>query len=180
MTALGKRIIHRLTKPFNCFDSPVCDRCFIFLESKEFTFEVLVIETVIDKVDQIRADCLSAFCFQKFCQMIVCSRKEFDKDFSDDANTWFLFVCDWQGVKFSYHLAADTVKLCETCMFSGNKFHTTAFPFAVQGICRTLYGFIRTHPVKTFHEDITKYCTVSETGCKFWCNLKSGIGFESA
>ena len=79
-------------------DSPVCDRCFIFLKSKEFTLKFLVIETVIDKVDQIRADCLSAFCFQKFCQMIVCSRKEFDKDFSDDANTWFLFVCDWQGV----------------------------------------------------------------------------------
>lgn len=94
MTALCKSFVRRSTQPFNRFDSPVCDRCFIFLKSKEFTFEVLVIETVIDKVDQIRADCLSAFCFQKFCQMIVCSRKEFDKDFSNDTNSRFLFIAD--------------------------------------------------------------------------------------
>ena len=51
MAALCKSFVRRSTQPFNRFDSPVCDRCFIFLKSKEFTFEVLVIETVIDKVE---------------------------------------------------------------------------------------------------------------------------------
>ena len=48
MTTLCKRFICSSTKPFNCFDSPVCNRCFILLKSKELTLKVLVIEAVID------------------------------------------------------------------------------------------------------------------------------------
>ena len=53
MAALCKSFVRRSTQPFNRFDSPVCDRCFIFLKSKELRFEVLIIKTVIDKVNNI-------------------------------------------------------------------------------------------------------------------------------
>ena len=55
-------------------------------------FEVLIVEAVEQEVEKIRNNCFGAFAFQKLCQMIVGSRKEFNKDFSNDSNTRFLNV----------------------------------------------------------------------------------------
>ena len=55
-------------------------------------FEVLIVEAVEQEVEKIRNNCFGAFTFQKLCQMIVGSRKEFNKDFSNDSNTRFLNV----------------------------------------------------------------------------------------
>lgn len=57
----------------------------MIFKSKVIGLEILVKETVADKVDQVRAHCLGAFCFQKLSQMIVCSRKEFYQDLSYDS-----------------------------------------------------------------------------------------------
>ena len=111
MTALRKGFACRLSHPFDCFDSPVCHGCLGPLEAKIFYLEVLIIETVAHEIDQIRYNCLSAFRFQKLCQMIICSRQELDKDLTYDADTRLLHITDRNGIKFVNHFAAHFLKL---------------------------------------------------------------------
>ena len=111
MAALCKSFACRLSHPFDCFDSPVCHGCLGLLESKIFYLKVLIIEAVAHEIDQIRYNCLSAFRFQKLCQMIICSRQELDKDLTYDAHTRLLHITDRNGIKFVNHFAAHFLKL---------------------------------------------------------------------
>src|SRR5699024_9716887 len=122
----------------------------------------------------------SSFLFQKFCQIIVGSRKEFYQDFSYDSNSWLFLVCNRQRIELPDHLPADTVKLSKRGVSSRKEGFASLFPFFVQGIGRTLYLLIGTHAVDTLHQDISEYSSVGKTDCQFWRNLKAGIFFQTA
>ena len=111
MAALCKGFACRLSHPFNCFISPVCNGCFGLFEAKILYLEVLVVEAVAHEINQIRYNCLSTFRFQKLCQMIICSRQELDKDLAYDAHTRLLHIANWDGIKFMNHFAAHFLKL---------------------------------------------------------------------
>ena len=111
MTALCESFACRLSYPFNCLNSPVCNSCFGLLEAKVFYLEVLVVEAVAHEIDQIRDNCLSAFGLQKFSQMVICCRQELDKDLTYDTNTRFLYITDRDGIKFMNHFTAHLLKL---------------------------------------------------------------------
>mgnify|MGYP006877463803 CR=1 FL=1 len=175
MTALRQCLIHRLTEPFDCFDAPVRDRSLILLKSKELTLKVLVIETVIDKVDQIRADCLGTFCFQKFCQMIVRSRKELDKDLTYDTNARLFLIGDRDRIKIMDHLTAHffegTMADAAAC-YEGND---ALLPDFVLAVYDTLFQLVRTHAIYAFHQDITEYGTVTIRLISGSVSLKPGL-----
>ena len=82
----------RSTEPFQSFDTKISCCGFFLFESKLFYLEVLVVEAVEQEVQKIRNNCLGSFAFQKIYQVVVGCRKEFDKDFSNDTNTRFLYI----------------------------------------------------------------------------------------
>ena len=111
MAALSKSFIGSLTNPVNCLDAHISNESLGLLEAQILGFEILVIEAVGHKVDQIRYYRLSAFRFQKLCKMIVCCWKEFYQDLTYNTNTWFLLVADRDGIKIMNHLPAHFLKL---------------------------------------------------------------------
>ena len=80
MAALGKGLICSLTNPVNSLDSYVSKECLGFLKAKFFHLEILVVEAVRHKVDQIRYNRLSALSLQKFCKVVIGCREEFNQE----------------------------------------------------------------------------------------------------
>ena len=179
MAALCKSFICRSSEPFDSFDSPVCDCCFIFLKSKELGFEVLIVEAVIDKVYQIRAYRLGTLCFQKFCQMIVCCRKKFDKNLSDDTNSWLLLSGNRNHIKLMYHLTAHLLKLTMADTASLQERDYPLFPDFMLTVDNSRLHLIWTHTVNTFHQNIAKYRSIADTFDKRKCQFESRIAFQT-
>ena len=82
----------RCTKPLQCLDTKIAECGFGFLKSKFFYLEVLVIEAIKQEVQKIRNNSFGTFTFQKFYKIVVCRRKEFDKNFSNNTDTRFLNI----------------------------------------------------------------------------------------
>ena len=57
-----------------------------------FNLEVLVVEAVEQEVQEIRDNSFGSFTFQEVYQVVIGSRKEFDENFADNADTRFLNV----------------------------------------------------------------------------------------
>ena len=179
VTALRQCLIHRLTEPFDRLDAPVRHRSLILLKSKELTLKVLVIETVIDKVDQIRADCLGTLCFQKFCQMIVRSRKELDKDLTNNTNSRLLLTGDRDHIKLMYHLMAHLLELAVADTASRQERDHPLLPDLMLTVDDSLFHLIRTHAVNAFHQDISKHCTIAYSLDQRKRQLESRIAFQT-
>ena len=65
MTAFRKCLICSLTNPVDCLNTYISKECLGFLKSKIVDLEILIVEAVRHKVDQIRYHRLSPFGFQK-------------------------------------------------------------------------------------------------------------------
>ena len=111
MTAFRKCLICSLTNPVDCLNTYISKECLGFLKSKIVNLEILIVEAVRHKVDQIRYNRLSAFSLQKFCKVVIGCREEFNQDLSYNTNTWFLLITDGNRVKIVYHFPAHLLKL---------------------------------------------------------------------
>ena len=111
MTAFRKCLICSLTNPVDCLNTYISKECLGFLKSKIVDLEILIVEAVGHKVDQIRYHRLSSFRFQKLCKVIVCSRKEFNQDLTYNTNTRLLLITDRDGIKIVNHFPAHFLKL---------------------------------------------------------------------
>ena len=112
--ALGKGFISGFTHPVDSLYSYIAPESFGFLKAKVVCFEILVIEAVAHKVDQIRNNRLRTFRLQKVCQMIIGSRKEFDQNLAYNTYSWFLFITDRDGIKIMNHFPAHFLELTVT------------------------------------------------------------------
>ena len=83
-------------------------------------------------------------------------------------------------VKVADHRAADLFKPGMAQVFGRNEINTDFLPFFVNPVCCSLLLLIRTHPVDTFHHDITELRCIAETNRKIRCNLKARIFFQTA
>ena len=61
--------------------------------------EVLVVEAVLHKVDQVGNDRLGSLCLQQIYKMVVGSRQEFYKDLADNTYTRLLDIKDFNVSK---------------------------------------------------------------------------------
>ena len=111
MTAFRKCLICSLTNPVDCLNTYISKECLGFLKSKIVDLEILIVEAVGHKVDQIRYHRLSSFRFQKLCKVIVCSRKEFNQDLTYNTNTRLLLITDRDGIEIVNHFPAHFLKL---------------------------------------------------------------------
>ena len=111
MTAFRKCLICSLTNPVDCLNTHISKECLGFLKSKIVDLEILIVEAVGHKVDQIRHHRLSSFRFQKLCKVIVCSRKEFNQNLTYNTNTRLLLITDRDGIKIVNHFPAHFLKL---------------------------------------------------------------------
>ena len=169
----------RSTEPFQSFDSKISCCCFGLLHSQMGNFEVLIVEAVEQEVEKIRNNCFGAFTFQKLCQMIVGSRKEFNKDFSNDSNTWLLDIKCLDIIKIIDDLFTKLLKSLTGWISFGHKLLNNFSPFAVNLICSSRYGLIRTHTVNAFHKDISEYCCVDSAENQCRRKFESRIIFQS-
>ena len=92
MLACCKCFSWRSTEPFQNFDTKISCCGFFLFESKLFNLEVLVVEAVEQEVQEIRDNGFGSFTFQEVYQVVIGSRKEFDENFADNADTRFLNV----------------------------------------------------------------------------------------
>ena len=92
MLACCKCFSCRSTEPFQNFDTKISCCGFFLVESKLFNLEVLVVEAVEQEVQEIRDNSFGSFTFQEVYQVVIGSRKEFDENFADNADTRFLNV----------------------------------------------------------------------------------------
>ena len=111
--------------------------------------------------------------------MIVSSRKEFNKDFSNDSNTRFLNVECLDIIKIIDDLFTKLLKSLTGRISFGYKFLNNFSPFVVNLICSSRYGLIRTHTVNTFHKDISEYCCVDSAENQCRRKFESRIIFQS-
>ena len=83
-------------------------------------------------------------------------------------------------VKVADHRAADLFKPGMAQVFGRNEINTDFLPFFVNPVCRSLLLLIRTHPVDTFHHDITELRCIAETNRKIRCDLEARIFLQTA
>ena len=95
--------------------------------------------------------------------MIVAGRREFHQNLTDHADTGLLDIQYRNRIEITDDLHTHLAELRNADMLRGDKFLYLRKPFFVQGIHGTRSCFIRTHPVDTTHEDVTKFCTHSGT-----------------
>ena len=55
-------------------------------------FKVCIVEAVEQEVGQIRNHGFGTFLFKKIYQVVIGSWKEFNKDFSDNSDTWLFDI----------------------------------------------------------------------------------------
>ena len=118
--------------------------------------------------------------FQKIHQIIVGRRKEFDKDLSNNTDTWFLLVRNRKRVEIVNDLPAKLFEAASGRVAFGDKFPADKSPFLIESIGRAFFGFIRTDTIQTSHKDVTEQCRIDTAQRQHRCNLKSWILFQSA
>ena len=95
--------------------------------------------------------------------MIVAGRRELYQDLANDADTWLLDIQHRNRIEIPDNLGTHPAELRNADMLRGDKFLYLRKPFSVQNIHGTRSCFIRTHPIYTTHEDVTKFRTHSGT-----------------
>ena len=103
----GKCFACRSAQPFYSFDAQVAEQRLGLLESQVGYFEVLVVEAVLHEVDEVRNDCLGSLRLQQVYQVVVGSRKEFDKNLADHAHARFFDIQDLNVVEIRDDVAAE-------------------------------------------------------------------------
>ena len=180
MTAGTEFFCSGFAELFHQFDSHVCNGGRRFFHTQFFCLEIAVVEAVKQEVNEIRHNSLCTLGFQKFHQMVVGSRKEFDQDLAYDTYFRFLHIRNGDVIKFPDDLAADLFELTVGRITAGNKFLTDTCPFFVKLVGSTFYLFIRPHPVDTAHKHIAKECSVDAADQKLGRQLKAGVFLQSA
>ena len=112
--------------------------------------------------------------------MVVGRWKEFYQDFAYNAYSWFHFIGNGKTVKFTNHLPAQLFKAPDCYMLLTYKGNAFLFQLPVQFVGRAGNLFIRPHPVKAFHQNITEDCREGKAACQPGCDFKAGIAFQSA
>ena len=79
---------------------------------------------------------------QKIHQIIVGRRKEFDKDLSNNTDTWFLLVRNRKRVEIVNDLPAKLFEAASGRVAFGDKFPADKSPFLIESIGR---AFFRLH-----------------------------------
>ena len=87
---------------------------------------------------------------------------------------------DGQAVEVLDDAAANLDEALVAHMLLGDEVLTDFQPFGVEPICASGFLFIRTHPVQNPHEDIAEDQTIKSLHGQARCNLKAGVGFQSA
>ena len=90
MTTLLEFFGSSTAQPVDSGDTGISGDSGSLFKAQFLVLKVLVVETVAHEINQIRNDSLGTFLFQKLCQMIVGSRKEFYQDLSYDTDFRFL------------------------------------------------------------------------------------------
>ena len=170
----------RAPQPVDQLNARISEHRRALLESKVLYLEIRIVEAIAEEIDQIRHNRLGAFAFEKLRQMVIGRRKELNQNLADNTDTRFFLVRNRNVVKVADHRAADLFKTGMTQVFGRNEINTDFLPFPVNPVCRALFLLIRTHPVDTFHHDITELRRIAETDCKIRCNLEARIFFETA
>ena len=150
----------RLPEPFDHLDTEICEPGGRLLHSQMGMLEVGVVEAVQQKVYKIRHNRLCAFMLQKINQIIVCRRKEFDKDFSYNSYTGLFLIRDRQSIKVMNDLPAKFFEPASGRISFRDKFPADGSPFFIERIGRSFFSLIRTNPVETPHKDISKDCGI--------------------
>ena len=135
--ACGKCPGSRTAQPLHSFDSQISDQCFCLLESQMGDLEVLVVEAVLHKVDQIRNDCFGSLCLQQIYQMVVGGRQEFYQDLAYDTYTGLLNIENFNIVKVVDNVTAELPEFPAGRVSLGYKFPDHFHPFPVNRICST-------------------------------------------
>ena len=165
---------------FHQFDSHVGNGGRRFFHTQFFCFEIAVVEAVEQEVNEIRHNSLCTFGFQKFNQMVVGSRKEFDQNLAYDTYFRFLYIRNGDVIKFPDDLTADLLELAVGRITAGNKFLADAHPFFMELICGALHLLIRPHPVNAAHEDVAEEGSVDAADQKLGCELEARVLLQSA
>ena len=111
--------------------------------------------------------------------MIICRRQEFDKNLSDNTDTWFLLIADRDQVKLMYHLMAHLLELTVADTASCQERNNSLLPYLMFTVDNSLFQFIRTHTINAFHQYVSKDCTIADTFDQRKGQLKARIAFES-
>ena len=181
VAALLKFLRCRAAQPFDGSDSGVSDQRGLLCKSQLFRFEVLIVEAVAHKVDQIRNYGLSPLLLEQLHKVIVRSGKELHKDLSDNADFRFLqILINRQIVKVANDRAADLVELRMAETLLCHKLPAVTLPFSVQAVRAALLQLIGAHTVDTLHQDISEHCGVRNAARQIRSDLKARIALKPA
>ena len=169
----------RAPQPVDQLNARISEHRRALLESKVLYLEIRIVEAIAEEIDQIRHNRLGAFAFEKLRQMVIGRRKELTR-ISPTIPTRGFFSSVIGMVKVADHRAADLFKTGMTQVFGRNEINTDFLPFPVNPVCRALFLLIRTHPVDTFHHDITELRCIAETNRKIRCDLEARIFLQTA
>ena len=87
-----------LAEPFKEALMPrLSDAAWISCDSPRWSaLKFCIVEAVEQEVGQIRYDCFGTFGFEQIYKIVVGSWKEFNKDLSNNTDTWLFDICQWQ------------------------------------------------------------------------------------
>ena len=111
--------------------------------------------------------------------MVVCSRKEFDKDLSYDTNTRFLLITDRNQVKLMHHFVAHFFELAVADTAALQEGNDSLLPDLMFTIDDSRLQLIWTHTINTFHQNISEYRTITYSFDKRKCQFESRVAFQS-
>ena len=78
--------------------------------------KVSILRTVQEKSHKIRYNGFAAFLFQKFDNIVISGRMEFDKYLTDNADTRFGYVKKRKIIKFIYYLFNNFIEFADRQM----------------------------------------------------------------
>ena len=181
MPALFEFFCGRAAQFFNCPYAKGGDACRFFAHAKLLCFIYLVVEAVEHKVNQVRHNCLRAFCFQKLYKVVVAGRREFYQNLTDNSHPGFFHILVYgNGVKISDNLSADTVKAEEIHVFAGDEILRDFQPFFMHGIDAAGFLFIGTHPIDAAHKDIAEDGAVSGAHQQIGIQVEARIALDTS
>ena len=142
MLTLSKSLSRRLSKELNKVNCPIAYKSISLALAKGFSLKISIVSTVEKEVYKVRDYCLSAFIFKELYNTVICTWKEFNKDFSYDTYLGLRkSFYTRQSIKVLYNLLAVSVKGYHRSLFK--TFYTFFLPLPVQLVSRAFYKLIR-------------------------------------
>ena len=141
--------------------------------------EVAVVEAVQQEVHKIRHYSLGTFFFKQFHYMVVCKRREFNKDFSDYTYSWLFDIESWKIIKVFYNASDISLELTEVRLSYRQRVNYTISPLLMQSVCSSFFLFIRSCSIQNPHKEIAVYYSLHSLYYHGRSHLKSLIGLHT-